>query len=363
MLNLLTMNKIFTLFLFFFSLTAIAQEKVYSGKVTGADGVGLTGVVVQLVGTGVGTITDYDGAWNLRADTGMILISYTGYADQNIVLGDQLVINVVLLEAPEFLEEVVVIGYGVQKKKDLTTAVVTIDEEEIKDRPLVSPAEALQGKAAGVQVVQYSGKPGSDVSVRVRGSTSVLAGNEPLYVVDGVPTTDIRGLNPNDIASMTVLKDASSAAIYGARAANGVVLITTKRGAGETPAVSFNMYAGVSKLRKPIEVLNTKKYRELIEEIMPGSLDPAATDFNDWNEFVFGTGINQSYQLAFSGGSEKSKYYVSGGYLNEQGIVEPARFDRYSIRLNLDNELSPWLNIATNFNIIHSDTKDTPDNA
>ncbi|HEY3387657.1 MAG TPA: TonB-dependent receptor [Saprospiraceae bacterium] len=357
------MNKILTLFLFFFSFTVVAQEKVYSGKVTGADGVGLTGAIVELLGTGRGTTTDFDGAWSIVADTGVIRISYTGFASQDIELSDQLTINIVLLEAPEFLEEVVVIGYGVQKKKDLTTAVVTVDQEAIKDRPIVSPAEALQGKAAGVQVVQYSGKPGSDVSVRVRGSTSVLAGNEPLYVVDGVPTTDIRGLNPNDVASMTVLKDASSAAIYGARAANGVVLITTKRGVGETPVVSFNMYAGVSKLREPIEVLNTKKYRELIEEIMPGSLDPAATDFNDWNEFVFGTGINQSYQLSFSGGTEKSKYYVSGAYLNEQGIVEPARFDRYSIRLNLDNELTSWLNIATSFNILHSDTKDTPDNA
>jgi len=357
------MNKIFTLILFLFSFSVVAQEKMYSGKVTGADGVGLTGAIVELLGTGTGTITDYDGAWSLVADTGVIHVTYTGYAAQDIVLGDQLTINIILLEAPEFLEEVVVIGYGVQKKKDLTTAVVTVDQEAIKDRPIVSPAEALQGKAAGVQVVQYSGKPGADVSVRVRGSTSVLAGNEPLYVVDGVPTTDIRGLNPNDVASMTVLKDASSAAIYGARAANGVVLITTKRGAGETPVVSFNMYAGVSKLREPIEVLNTKKYRELIEEIMPGSLDPAATDFNDWNEFVFGTGINQSYQLSFSGGTEKSKYYVSGAYLNEQGIVEPARFDRYSIRLNLDNELTSWLNIATSFNILHSDTKDTPDNA
>jgi TonB-linked SusC/RagA family outer membrane protein len=241
--------------------------------------------------------------------------------------------------------------------------VSTIGEEAIRDRPLVSAAEALQGKAAGVQVVQPSGKPGADVSIRVRGSTSVLAGNEPLYVVDGVPTTDIRGLNPGDIATMTVLKDASSAAIYGARAANGVVLISTRRGTSETPVISFNTYFGFSQLRKTIEVLNTKHYRDLMDEVLPGSLDPSKTDFNDWSDIVFGTGQNQSYQLSFSGGSDKTKYFVSGGYLTELGIVEPARFDRYSVRMNLDNELTSWLNIGTSINILHSSTKDTPDNA
>jgi TonB-dependent SusC/RagA subfamily outer membrane receptor len=143
-----------------------------------------------------------------------------------------------------------------------------VDEKAIQNRPMVSAAEALQGKAAGVQVVQPSGKPGADLSVRVRGSTSVLAGNEPLYVVDGVPTTDIRGLNPSDIESMSVLKDASSAAIYGARAANGVVLITTKRGKADQSVVQFSAYGGFSTLRKPLETLSTKKYRDLINEII-----------------------------------------------------------------------------------------------
>jgi TonB-linked SusC/RagA family outer membrane protein len=355
------MNRIFTLLFFFYSLTTFAQQKLYSGKVTGPDGIGLPGAVVELIGSTTGTITDFDGLWSMMADTGVLRFSYTGYAPQEVVLGDQMVINVTLAESPEFLEEVVVVGYGVQKKKDLTTAVTTVDEEAIKDRPIISPAEALQGKAAGVQVVQYSGKPGADVSVRVRGSTSVLAGNEPLYVVDGVPTTDIRGLNPNDIETMTVLKDASSAAIYGARAANGVVLITTKRGSEERPVISLNMYAGASKLREPIEVLNTKQYRDLMEEINI-ALDPSDTYFNDWSDYVFGTGFNQSYQLSFGGSTDKSKYYVSGAYLNEKGIVEPATFDRYSIRMNMDNEVTPWLNFITSFNFIHSDTKDTPDN-
>lgn len=356
------MNKVISfLIVLFASSSVFAQLRTYTGMVKGEDGLGIPGVVVEWVGTPTGTVTDFDGSFSIQADTGVLRFSYTGYTTQEILLSGQTYIEVSLAEQAEILEQVVVIGYGVQKKKDLTTAVTTIDEEAIKDRPLVSPAEALQGKAAGVQVVQYSGKPGADVSVRVRGSTSVLAGNEPLYVVDGVPTTDIRGLNPNDIETMTVLKDASSAAIYGARAANGVVLITTKRGKEEQPLISLNMYAGASKLREPIEVLNTKQYRDLMEEIGV-ALDPGDTDFNNWSDFVFGTGINQSYQLSFAGSSEKSQYYVSGAYLNEQGIVEPARFDRYSIRINLDNELTSWLNFNTSLNFLHSDTKDTPDN-
>jgi TonB-linked SusC/RagA family outer membrane protein len=197
----------------------------------------------------------------------------------------------------------------------------------------------------------------------VRGSTSVLAGNEPLYVVDGVPTTDIRGLNASDISTMSVLKDAASASIYGARAANGVVLITTKRGKANTPVISFNAYSGFSKLRKPIDVLNTSQYRALMDEILgPGTVDPAITTNTNWNKEVFGTGKVQSYQLSFSGGTDKSRYRISGNYLSNDGIVKPAKFDRYSLRVNLDNEVKSWLRFTTNVNVLSSTTKDTPDN-
>ena len=356
------MIKIFTfLFALFVSLQAQAQ---ITGKVTDATGEGLPGVTVNIKGTTNGTTTDYNGQYRLAAATdGILVFRYTGFATKEIAIAGQSVIDVVLDEEIQTIEGVVVIGYGTQKKKDLTTAVVTIDEKAIQDRPLVSAAEALQGKAAGVQVVQPSGKPGGDISVRVRGATSVLAGNEPLYVVDGVPTTDIRGLNPTDIESMTVLKDASSAAIYGARAANGVVLITTKRGKEDAPFIRFNAYTGFSDLRKTVEVLSTRKYRELIDEIIPGSLDPTATDYTDWSDKVFGIGRNQSYQLAFGGGSAKSRYMLSANYLNNEGIVKPARFDRVSVRLNLDNQLRDWLKIGTNLNVLSSKTKDTPDNA
>ncbi|MBK7172049.1 MAG: TonB-dependent receptor [Bacteroidales bacterium] len=344
------------------SLTALAQERLISGKVTDESGMGLPGVTVQLKGTSTGTTTDLDGKYKINLNAGILRFSYIGFVPQEITITNQSSINIVLLEETKQLNEVVIIGYGTQKKKDLTTAVSVVGEKEIRDRPLVSAAQALQGKAAGVQVTQPSGKPGSSLSVRVRGATSVLAGNEPLYVVDGLPTTDISGLSPTDIASMSVLKDASSAAIYGARAANGVVLITTKRGETNNQKVSFNTYYGVSKLRKTVEVLGTKDYRDLLEEISPGSYSPLWTKYTNWSEEVFGTGFNQSYQLSATGGSEKMKYFVSGGYLSEQGIVQPAKFDRYSFRINLDNDLNPWLKIGTNISILSLKSKDTPDN-
>lgn len=345
------------------SLFAITASAQVSGAVTDASGEPLIGATVSLKGTDKGTITELDGSYSIDVSEGILIFSYTGYEPREISIDGRTRIDVVLEIASYVLEELVVIGYGTQKKEDLTTAVVVVSEKNIKNRPMVSAAEALQGTAAGVQVVQPSGKPGGDIAVRVRGATSVLAGNEPLYVVDGVPTTDIRGLNPADIATMTVLKDASSAAIYGARAANGVVLITTKRGEENTSTITFNAYAGVSDLRKTVETLTTKQYRDLMNEVIPGAMDPTATGFTDWQEEVFGYGANQSYQLAFAGGTAKTRYMVSGNYLHQAGIVEPARFDRYSVRLNLDNQATDWLNIGVNMNVLRSSTQDTPDNA
>ncbi|MCX6242262.1 MAG: TonB-dependent receptor [Bacteroidetes bacterium] len=358
------MIKHFTLFfLSVLSLSVFAQNRIITGKVTDASGYNLPGVTIQLVGTTKGTTTDANGTFQITADKGILKFSFIGFISQEIKLEKQTVVNIVLQENVNILNEVVVIGYGTQVKKDLTTAVSVVDQKDIEDRPITSAAQALQGKAAGVDVVQPSGKPGGDIVVHVRGTTSVLAGNDPLYVVDGVPTTDIKGLNPTDIASMSVLKDASSAAIYGARAANGVITITTFRGKENTPVIKFNTYFGASWLRKPIETLNTKQYRTLIDQIMPGSLDPTWTDYTNWSDLVFGTGFNQSYQLSASGGTEKTQYFASLGYLSESGIVKPARFDRYNFRLNLDNQLRSWLKTSTNINLIYSKTQDTPDNA
>lgn len=356
------MTKIFTsLFLCFFTLPIFAQ---ISGTVADYSGIPLIGVSVSVKGGAMGTTTNAEGTYKLAAPADAYLVfSYLGFKTQEIAVAGRTTLDVILEEDIQNLEQVVVVGYGSQKKKDLTTAVVVIDEKDIRQRPMVSAAEALQGKAAGVQVTQPSGKPGGDIAVRVRGATSVIAGNEPLYVVDGVPTTDIRGLNPADIESMSVLKDASSAAIYGARAANGVVLITTKRGEENTSVIRFSAYTGFSNLRKTVKTLSTLKYRQLMDEIIPGSLDPAATGYTDWQDETFGYGKTQSTQLAFSGGTAKTRYMVSTNYLNAEGIVKPARFDRYSVRLNLDDKVRSWLTMGFNVNVLRSRTKNTPDNA
>jgi TonB-linked SusC/RagA family outer membrane protein len=358
------MKRIITLFIMMvFSFSGFAQERQITGKVTDSDGAPLPGVTIQLIGTNTGTISDVNGFYKISAAQGTLRFSYIGFVAREIVLTNQTIIDIILEEETSMLDEVVVIGYGTQKKKDLTTAVSIVDDKEIKERPIISAAQALQGKAAGVQVTQPSGKPGVGLSVRVRGSTSVIAGNEPLYVIDGVPTTNTEGLNPSDIASMTVLKDASSSAIYGARAANGVVLITTKHGGDEAgPVISFDSYLGFSKLRKPIEVLNTKDYIELMDEIPGINTESIVPYFGVWSDSVFGTGINQSYQFSYGGGSEKTKYFFSAGYLSDAGMVEPARFDRYTVRFNLDNQLTPWLKMGTNLNISRLRKQDTPDN-
>ncbi|MGB3078481.1 MAG: SusC/RagA family TonB-linked outer membrane protein, partial [Saprospiraceae bacterium] len=342
---------------------AITLQAQVTGKVTESTGEPVIGAAVYLRGTSLGTITDPDGMYTLNAKEGTIVFAYTGLEQVEVDINGRSQIDVVMPIAKVGLNEMVIIGYGVQKKADLTTAVVSIGEETIKNRPMVSAAEALQGKAAGVQVTQPSGKPGGDIAVRVRGTTSVLAGNEPLYVVDGIPTTDIRGLNPSDIASMSVLKDASSAAIYGARAANGVVLITTKRGVEGKSTISFNAYYGVSDIRKTIQTLSTKQYRDLINEIIPGAIDPSATAYTNWQDETFGYGTNQSYQLSFLGGTSITRYLISANYLNQTGIAKPASFDRYSLRLNLDNKATDWLNLGVSLNMLRSSTKDTPDNA
>jgi TonB-dependent SusC/RagA subfamily outer membrane receptor len=276
------MKKIITLFsMLLFSLLVFSQGRVITGTVTDATGLGIPGVTVLLVGTNTGAITDLDGKYSINASEGTLRFSFVGFTAQEIAIGDQNIINVALEEELTELNEVVVIGYGTQLKRDVSTAVVVVDQESIRERPIVSAAQALQGKAAGVQVVQNSGKPGASMSVRVRGATSVLSSNDPLYVVDGILGVDIRGLSPNDIESMTVLKDATSAAIYGSRGANGVVIITTKRGEENKPQINFNTYYGMSDLRKPIDVLSTRQYRDLMNEISPGSVDPSETAYTN----------------------------------------------------------------------------------
>jgi TonB-linked SusC/RagA family outer membrane protein len=339
--------------------TSVNQQnrKMISGTITDIKGEPIIGAnIIEKGSAGNGTITDYDGNFKLEVENNAILqISYIGYLSQEVPTQGKNMLDIVLREDTQALEEVVVIGYGSVNRRDLTTAVSVVSTEDIGKRPIMSAAQALQGKAAGVQVVQPSGEPGAGMSIRVRGATSVQASNEPLYVVDGMPTDNISDLSPNDIESMQVLKDASSASIYGARAANGVVLITTKRGKLGKTQVSFNAYTGFARLGNKIEALNTEQYKELMKDLKKqgSAAAPSIPDdehrYMDWTDRFFQTGMNQNYQVSLSKGTENIKYFVSGGYSDEKGIVEKSRYNRYNFRANIDSKQTDWLNISLNF--------------
>ena len=342
-----TCRFVFTICLLFLSIGAFAQQMAVKGVVKDVTGESIIGASVQQKGTSVGTITDFDGNFELSVDkNSTLIISYVGYKTQELKAAA--VMNVILHEDSEMLDDVVVIGYGSVKRRDVTTAVSTVSTKDLNQRPIVSAAQALQGKAAGVSVTSPNGAPGGEMSIRVRGTTSFNGSNEPLYVVDGVPVDNIKFLSPNDIESMSILKDASSAAIYGSRAANGVILITTKAGAKGEAKIAFNMQYGMRNVSKNIEVLNTEQYRELQNEIGMISLPDHLTDQTDWFDEAYSTGTTQSYQVSISNGNEKMKYFLSGGYLDEKGVLASAFYKRYNFRANIDSEVRSWLNISAN---------------
>ena len=340
--------KIFLAFLTaFLSLNVFAQQIVVKGNVVDINGEPLIGVSVQEAGTANGTITDYDGNFSLETSQGATLaFSYVGYKSQNVKAASAM--NIVLQEDSEMLEEVVVIGYGSVRRKDVTTAVSTVSTKDLDMRPIVSAGQAIQGKAAGVSVIQPNGAPGGEISIRVRGTTSMNGSNDPLYVVDGVPVDNIKFLSPNDISSIQILKDASSAAIYGSRAANGVVLITTKAGSTGNAKVSLNVQFGLSKVADKIESLNSAQYKELQDEIGIVSLPDGLPDRTDWFDETYTTGNTQNYQIAVSNGNEKMKYYLSAGYQNEKGILDISYYKRYNFRVNLESQIRKWLTVSAN---------------
>lgn len=341
--------------------TAVADIKI-SGTIKSESGESLPGVSIRIKGTSNGTTTDANGNFTLSVPgkQSVLEVSYIGYQSQEITVGEQTTLNIILKLEDSKLNEVVVVGYGTQKKKDLTGAVAVVGSEAIENRPIVSAAAGLQGQAAGVNVFAASGKPGYGLTVSIRGTTSLNAKNDPLYVVDGVIVENIDFLNPNDIASFSVLKDAASAAIYGASGANGVVLITTKKGKSGKATVTVNAYTGFSNFAKKIDVLNRDQYLDLIHEM--GYVDDG-TENTDWQDVTFKTGHEQNLQLGVSGGDEKNRYYISAGYQKQQGVVAPADYDRYSVRVNLENKVKEWMTLSTNLAYSRSVSIDVPDNS
>lgn len=330
-------------------LSLFAQKSTVTGVVTDSKNEAVIGANIMIKGTNTGTVTDVNGKFSIQAASMDILVfSYLGMNSQEIQVGNSKVVNVTLTDNSKTLDEVVVVGYGSVKKKDLTTAVSTVSTKDIAERPLISAASAIQGKAAGVTVMQPSGEPGAGMVVRVRGNTSINASNDPLYVVDGVPMSEINFLSPNDIESMQILKDASSAAIYGSRASNGVVLITTKMGTKGQAKISLNAHAGVTNVVKQMQSLNTAQYKALMDEIGAVTLPDGLTDQTDWFKETYRTGVTQDYQLSISNATDKMKYFVSGGYTDESGIIPVAYYKRYNLRANIENQIRSWFKLNTN---------------
>ncbi len=355
------------------SLLAQAVEgKKITGKITSQSGEFLMGASITLKGTSTGAVSNEKGEFSITVSNNkaVLLISHVGYKLKEVAVKNLSTLSIILDEDKNELAQVVVIGYGAVRKSDLTGSVVSIKSDELKAVPVTSFDQALQGRAAGVQVTQISGKPGSEASIRIRGTSSINAGNEPLYVIDGMLVSSDGGdmttgatlgprigplaaINPSDIESIEILKDASATAIYGSRGANGVVLITTKRGRSGTGTVSFDSYYGQQVVAHKLDLLDAAQYANFVND---AKLNANATPIyvnpknlgkgTDWQDELYRTAPMANYQLSFSGGDDKTKYSISGGYFDQDGIILNSNFKRYSFRANLDRDLSKRLTVG-----------------
>lgn len=323
----------------------------------------VTGANIVIKGTTNGTISDLDGKFTLEnvPANAILQISYIGYLPQEITVNNQSSYNIMLKEDNQSLDEVVVVGYGTVRKADLAGSVAVLDNKAFKDQPITQISDALQGRVSGVQV-QSSGVPGGTVKIRVRGSGSINRSNDPLYVIDGiVRESGLTGLNPEDIQSMQILKDASSTAIYGSRGANGVVLITTKTGKANVRQIMFDAQIGVGTVAKRYETLNPYEFATLYNTYRKETFSPEqlsafqnGTAGTDWLDEIFQNGITQDYKLTLSGGSDKIQYIISGNYVGQEGVVKENTNKRYQARANITSQLTDWLHLTADVNASHN---------
>lgn len=385
--------------------TATVQPLNIRGQVKSADGATLPGVNVLIKGTNKGVITDINGNYSISVESPnpILVFSFIGFVSQEITVGSQTTINVTLTEDVKNLDEVVVVGYGTQRKKDLTGSISRVTGDEIIQPSVASFDQMLQGKVAGVQISQTSGAPGGNVNVLIRGVSSITGGNQPLYVVDGFPIgsggggsnmmsfasntyssagmanntqnriNPLTSINPADIESIEILKDASATAIYGSRGANGVIIITTKRGSAGKSAINVDISYGVQQVANKLDMMNSQQFAEFVADgrdnawvyaggkatdpneirsattrVKPEFRNPSSiTQNTDWQDAIFRLAPVQDYQVSATGGTEKIKYLVSAGYLNQEGIVMGTDYNRFSIRTNIDSQISDKIKIGT----------------
>ncbi len=327
----------------------------------------LIGVTILVTGTEIGTVTDLNGAFTLSVPVNSTLrISYVGYSSQEISVTGTVTLDIRLQPETQLMDELVVVGYTVQKKSTLTGAVAPVSMGDMERRRVPDVRQALQGQVAGVQVTQSTGAPGDEIDIRIRGE-GTIGNNNPLYIIDGVPTRELSFINPADIESMTVLKDASAAAIYGSRASAGVIVITTKSGVKGKPKLDINYYAGVQQVSNLPTMLNATQYMNVVEKAWnnagysgtnPYTGDKGRSDFSntDWMDEVFEPGYAQNIQMTASGGSDNLQYLLSTGYVNQNGIVvyDNDKYQRFNFRTNINAKLSKRISVGTNMQLSYA---------
>lgn len=344
-------------------------KKIVKGFVSDEHGESIIGATVVVKGhPETGTVTDVDGKFTLEVEPRSILvISYIGYNPQETRVSRKTPFyNIILKEDNQLLEEVVVVGYGTVKKSDLTGSVSTVGTRSFESQPVTNVSQILQGRTSGVEVTSTSGMPGSGAKVRIRGTTSINKSSDPLYVIDGIiSSSGLDGLNPQDIQSMEILKDASSTAIYGSRGANGVILVTTRSGEEGRARVTFDAKIGLSSVRKDYDLLNAYEYAQALNDIR-GSQTISPEDMEayrngtkgiNWLDLMTRTALSQDYNVGISGGTEKVKYLLSGNVLDQQAVTINSKYKRYGFRANINTDIRPWLSLSARLNtaIIHQE--------
>lgn len=340
------------------SLSGYAQPRQVSGQVTDETGSALPGVNVLLKGTSQGTISDVDGNYSINVpdNNAVLQFSFIGYTTQEVTVGNQSTIDIQLSQDVRTLSEIVVVGYGTQKKSDITGAVTSVGSKELQEVPVANMQQALQGRAAGVEVQRVGTTPGATARIRIRGERSINGSNDPLIVLDGIPYEgSISDINPDDIASLNVLKDASATAIYGSRGANGVIIVTTKRGeAGET-RVSLNSYYGISPVARKYDMFNSEEYSAMrdisgyTDNYEPEEIEGMRLGRNtDWQELMYGDGYITNHNLGLRGGSETAQYSVSGGYFKETTVLPGQDFQRFSLNGTVDTKVGKRMDFGMN---------------
>lgn len=391
-LQMFSRNCLLLVFVSIVNFVAIAQESQISGKISDSTGDGLPGASILVKGTNKGTTTDASGNFKLNAaSNATLLISSIGFLNQEVNIGGKSIINLTMATDTKALDEVVVVGYGTQKKSQMTGAISSVSAKQITEMPITNMGQALQGRVAGVDVAQTGSRPGATPTIRIRGRRSFRASNDPLYVVDGIPlSAGYEDINPNDVVSTEILKDATATAIYGARGANGVIIITTKRGpiAGKKTTISYDTYYGQSTALDKIELFSGPEFAEYIREsrrgIVSGStykdangvpvpsgksdafadsklfeaveLDGIATGrTTDYQDLILQTGTQQNHSLGVQGGTEKTQFYISGGFFQDKGIMYGLDYTRTSLRANIDHNINKAIKIGLSSYLMYSE--------